>query len=69
MSLIGSSFGMWVVVNSAHPYISPNGAIYAKYMCKCSCGNTKNVRESSLLSCDSQSCGCLAKEIERELHD
>lgn len=62
MSLIGSSFGRWVVVSDAPPYISPKGAIYAKYMCKCSCGNTKSVRESSLLDGDSQSCGCLAKE-------
>ena len=66
MSLVGSSFGRWVVVDDAPPYISPRGAIYAKYMCKCSCGNEKSVRESSLVNGDSQSCGCLAKEKARD---
>lgn len=31
--------------------------------CKCECGNTKTIREDSLISGKTRSCGCLHKEI------
>ena len=32
------------------------------WLCQCSCGETKSVRASHLLSGNTQSCGCLAQE-------
>lgn len=38
---------------------------YTWCLCKCSCGNIKWIRKSSLLSGCTKSCGCLRKEITR----
>lgn len=48
--MIDKRFGRWVVVDKATPYISPNsGASHPRWRCLCTCGNSKDVRESSLL--------------------
>lgn len=38
-----------------------------KWKCICDCGNTKIVCASSLKKGNTKSCGCLAKEVSREL--
>ena len=32
------------------------------WICRCECGNVKDIHQSSLLSGDTQSCGCIQKE-------
>ena len=62
----GDTFGRWTVLRETIPYISPNSkARFPRYMCSCICGNEKSVRESSLVSGESKSCGCLAREEAR----
>lgn len=36
------------------------------YLCKCDCGNTIKVKEVYLKNKDTQSCGCLKKELEEK---
>lgn len=46
-------------------YISPtNGDVFASYLCRCSCGNTKEVKGNQLRVSNGgvRSCGCLRKE-------
>ena len=62
--LTGKRFGR-LLVDNVDEIRGKNGKIY--YHCTCDCGNT-NVRVSSscLISGQTQSCGCLSKEIARE---
>jgi hypothetical protein len=39
-----------------------------KYLCQCCCGTVKEIRRSSLITGDSQSCGCLTSDRVRETH-
>ena len=43
------------------------GSVY--WHCRCDCGNELDVSESSLMHGRYQSCGCLRKELGRELPD
>ena len=63
--LTGMRFGRWVVIEQADDYVGPNGIHYAQWLCKCSCNKhtIRVVRQSLLLNGQSQSCGCIAKEI------
>lgn len=64
MSLVGKRFGRWLVKELGEPYVSPGtGHKATRYICECTCNKIKLVRETSLLSGDSTSCGCLAKEL------
>lgn len=62
--LTGQVFGRLVVKYRADDYISPGGFRSAQWLCECSCEehNQIIVRASSLISKDTQSCGCLQKE-------
>jgi len=55
--LLGMKFGRWLVVSE----VGKGRPLYFK--CLCDCGNTKEIRKDSLLTGDSKSCGCLAKEL------
>ena len=61
--LIGQKFGRWTVLNRAEDYISPKGHHIIQWLCKCDCGNYRNVLGSTLRQGKSKSCGCLQKEI------
>lgn len=37
-----------------------------KFLCKCDCGNFKTIEKSSLLSKNTKSCGCLARETSKK---
>lgn len=57
--MIGERFGRWLVhsedlVKKSHKY----------YNCVCDCGAKKSVRDSTLSRGESQSCGCLQKELQ-----
>ena len=58
IDLTGQRFGHLIVIERAEDYISPSGIPTPKWRCKCDCGNYKAIREDSLKSGLSQSCGC-----------
>lgn len=64
MGLMGQRFGRLLVESAAEPYISPKKQTkHRRWNCLCDCGNSKIIRESSLTSGYSNSCGCLAAEV------
>lgn len=56
IQLKNQKFGRWTVISKVEDS-------KLLWVCKCSCGNTKNVRYQSLLHGISKSCGCLHKEL------
>lgn len=42
--LTGQKFGRLTVIEQAEDYIDSKGKHYAKWLCKCECGNIKIVR-------------------------
>ena len=59
-NLIGQIFGRLTVIE-----IDSNSK-NKKWICKCTCGNTKSILEHSLLYGLTKSCGCLRKENARK---
>lgn len=60
---IGDKFGRWEVLSEGAPYHFPSTNHTAlRFDCKCTCGKLKLVRASTLLSGQSTSCGCYARE-------
>lgn len=60
--LSGSTFGRLKVLNYAGK--NKNGVQY--YWCECKCGNKLYVRMGSLISGNTESCGCIHKEMLQE---
>lgn len=60
-NLIGKKFGKLTVLKET----GKKHECY-KYLCKCDCGNIKEVTSHSLISGETQSCGCLIKEAARQ---
>lgn len=56
------------IVKQADDYISPQGHHYARWWCKCACGNPELfiVKALELRNGDTQSCGCIKTEKSRE---
>lgn len=54
IDLVGQRFGFWVVIRRSSN--SKNG--HVRWLCKCECGQEKNVSSNSLRSGNSTSCGC-----------
>ena len=65
MVSIGECFGMMTVIehlpNKASAKVQNRN--YRKVLCKCECGNIKEVSLYSLISGATKSCGCLRKQI------
>lgn len=61
--LTGQRFGRLTVIKDSGER-GKDGSIM--YLCKCDCGNTKNVRTSNLTSGKTKSCGCLQRELVSE---
>lgn len=59
IDLSNKKFGKLFVIKMVEPYISPNGNIHPKWLCKCSCGKTIITRGDSLRNGVVKSCGCL----------
>lgn len=62
--LVGQRFGRLVVIEKL-----PSQKWTGWWRCKCDCGNIKDVPTGNLTSGNTQSCGCLAKEIHRKHAD
>lgn len=54
LDLTGQQYGELTVIEYAGNY---------KWVCKCSCGNTKTVRGGDLVAGKTKSCGCLKKRL------
>lgn len=66
--LIGSRFGKLTVIERADDYIVPkNGQHQTMWKCICDCGNITVVRGATLKNKTSTSCGCVHKQMVREL--
>lgn len=39
---------------------------HVKWLCKCDCGNTKNISANNLIKGNTSSCGCIASEIAKK---
>jgi len=59
----GSRVGRWVILARGEDYVNPKrGTRHTRFQCVCDCGVARLVRESSLKSGESTSCGCYARE-------
>lgn len=64
--LIGKKYGRLEVVGRAQDRILPSGKKEVMWICKCECGNFKNVRAESLKRGNTISCGCYRKEYSQK---
>ena len=64
--LTGMKFGRWLVLKPAEPKIY-NGRTHRYWLCRCECGTERTVKELSLKSGKSQSCGCMHSDIMKEV--
>jgi len=62
--MVGRQFGRWIVLDVIPKY--KNGKTYCKCQCLCEKQTIKMVYKNSLLIGESQSCGCLRKELSQE---
>lgn len=60
IDLTGRKFGKLSVICKDQPIQKEDRKVY-KWICKCDCGNTVSIRQSSLLSGATKSCGCITK--------
>ena len=60
IDLTGKRLGRWTVLRRGEN--SSDGKV--RWECRCECGESRLVERSSLRSGDSQSCGCLQREIQ-----
>lgn len=63
VDLTGQTFGRLIAVRSLP---SSGAGAKTKWECACACGNTAEVRTSRLLSGQTQSCGCRARDVARQ---
>lgn len=61
VDLSGARFGRLTATSHTRKP-RPSGGAYTFWVCRCDCGNTTEVRASSLVNGDTRSCGCLCKE-------
>ena len=63
--LTGMQFGRLTVIEQIEDYIAPSGNRYNRWLCECSCNQHKRVPVigRSLKSGNTQSCGCLEREL------
>jgi hypothetical protein len=60
--LTGNLFGRLTVIER----VKTKQHGHRVWLCECSCGNTKEIRGGSLVRGDTESCGCLKKEVSRD---
>lgn len=66
--LTGKRFGRLTVICQAEDYVNPTtGVHYAQWKCLCDCGNIKIVNASKLKNGWTQSCGCLQKDVMKDM--
>ena len=65
INVIGQKFNMLTVVEEIDTNCI-NGQLRRRFICKCDCGNTKEVSYSNLKSGSTKSCGCYRKKKGKE---
>lgn len=65
MNLNGQRFGRLIVLREGKARISSTGKEYRTVICKCDCGNTKQIFTSNLTGNKTRSCGCIHGETVR----
>lgn len=61
--MIGFRFDRLVVISAAAPVMQPNtGKALSRWLCLCDCGAEKIIKQASLRSGNTRSCGCLQRE-------
>jgi len=65
--LTGKKFGRWLVIGEEEVRKLTPGGDRVFWECRCDCGVVRLVRIDGLITGGSQSCGCLQKEIAREI--
>lgn len=61
--LVGRTFGRLTVKCLSEYVVTTTGKRMSVWECVCICGATKKVKRTNLISGDTQSCGCIQKEI------
>lgn len=59
-NIIARRFGRWTVICPSPKLATNRGA---KWLCKCDCGNQRDIRADQLKNGKSKSCGCLVSEL------
>lgn len=59
----GDKYGKLTIIEEIEKHTSIGGKITRKFLCKCECGNTKEVDLQSLRDGGTKSCGCLKKQM------
>lgn len=67
INLIGQRFGRWTVISRGANYVFPSGSTVPRFLCRCDCGNEKEIKSQTLRDGTSKSCGCLNAEVRKEL--
>lgn len=62
ISIIGHRFERLLVIGDGPRLRNPDGTPYLTSVCTCSCGQTVTVRNSTLRTGETRSCGCLSAE-------
>lgn len=62
INLMGKTFGRLTVIARADDYVLESGCMQVNWVCRCTCGETRNVRSSRLRGGVTRSCGCLRRE-------
>lgn len=66
--MTGKVFGELVVLRQTDDYVSPKGLTYARWICRCSCGNIITLRGDSLRRRKLKTCGCKGSENQFHTH-
>lgn len=61
LSMVGQRYGKLTVLREGDVYIHVSTVI-KRWVCVCDCGNTVQVRQDSLRSGNTTSCGCIRKK-------
>lgn len=59
----GQKIGRLTALEKRYMWVENHTRRRAAWLCKCDCGNTKIIRESSLTDGTTKSCGCLQREL------
>ena len=63
IDLTGQRFGRLVVIGRGADYLTSGGHKFARWRCKCDCGNIVLVKSVHLRNGITKSCGCISAEL------
>ena len=66
IDLVGRKFGRLTVVSEAERTRSKGGASIRMWNCVCDCGNKRTLSSSALTGCNTKSCGCYKKDVNKK---